>query len=129
MEAILSLIALIGMGFAGFIGLKWMTKIGQINARKDQQLTPNDLKILEESTARLMSDLKTVTNECVAKIELACIEAEQLLNSMKSIQKYQTEPIDMTIVYESPASIARQAGMTNGEVELLEGLMAIGNKN
>ena len=125
MEAIFSLIALIGMGFAGFVGLKWMARVGQINARKDQQLTPNDLKILEESTARLMSDLKTVTNECVAKIELACIEAEQLLKSVETTTKHQADPNDIAIIQDLPIGIGRETGMTNGEMELVKGLIAI----
>ena len=125
MEAIFSLIALVGMGFAGFVGLKWMARVGQINARKDHQLTPNDLKILEESTSRLMSDLKTVTNECVAKIECACLEAEQLLKSLETAPRHQAEQSDIAIIQDLPLEIPRETGMTNGELELVKGLIAI----
>lgn len=139
MEAIISLITLVGMGFAAVIGLKWMAKIGQINARKDCQLTPNDLKVLEESTARLMSDLKTVTNECVEKIEQACANAEHLLKSLEQVRQYdagavEVEPytriadihIDNPDTQALPLCTELQDGMTNGELELLNGLMAMG---
>lgn len=142
MEAIVSLVALMGMGFAAFAGIKWMLKNGQLSPNKEQPLTPNDLKVLEESAARLMADLRAVTDECVARIESACAEAEQrtgVLEHSPAIAANVNAPQIIDAVIAQPtfsplnstgtaAQVAKQAGMTTGEVELLRGLESISTR-
>lgn len=143
MEAIISLMALAGMGFAAYAGIKWMLKNGHMNPQKEQPLTPNDLKVLEESAARLMSDLRAVTDECVARIENACAQAEHRtrtreeynpaepahLNASRTAATANTAAPLVSVIKldstESASQIARQSGMTTGEVELLRGLESI----
>lgn len=131
MEVVFSILTLIGMGYAVFFGLKWMMRSGIGNAHKEQPLTPNDLKVLEESAARLMADLRAVADECVERIDRACSEAEVRLSIFEkghspaqapAPQLYEVIDLD-----EKPSVIAAYAGMTKGEIELLQGLSNIGN--
>lgn len=146
MEVLVSLMALIGMGFAAFAGIKWMLKNGHMNPQKEQPLTPNDLRVLEESAARLMADLRAVTDDCVARIEHACAEAETRIGTLEEAEKSSSAVMgvcqSVTTRNLSPApvtegilpstepavNVARQSGMTTGEVELLRGLESLSTK-
>lgn len=126
MEAMVSILALLGMGYAVYRGMRWMLKTGQVQARKEPSLSPTDLKVLEDSAARLMADLRTTTDECVARIEHALAEAETRLGSINVSRTAPANSFYQVIDNnQSPAYIAREAGMTTGEVELLRGLKAI----
>ena len=78
MEMAFSVITLFGMGYAAYRGFKWLFRAGQSQTRRDRILTPHDLKALEESAAKLMSDLRTLTDECVGRIEAAIAQSERL---------------------------------------------------
>jgi len=142
----ISFAALLALGIAAFKGIKWMSKVGQINARKELPLTPTDLKVLEESAARLMADLRLTTDECVARIEKACQSAEQSIRALESFQQgsatgYASSTLSANAAAsstgdliasasvldaaQSPAEIARLTGATTGEIELMRGLRAI----
>ena len=146
MEILFSIATLAGMGYAVFVGVKWMLRAGHASQKHDRALSPTDLKVLEDTTARLMSDLRTAADECVARIELALAQAESRVQSLERQTMTQSCPADFatpTTPIEVPASpalenpyetikptesaaqIARQAGMTTGEVELLRGLRRI----
>lgn len=97
-----------------------MLRAGQVQTRKDPPLSPADLKILEESAARLMADLRAVTDECVARIECACADAER---RMCSIEPKSILVSDVSVEQDDHPS---ETNLTNGEIELLKGLKAIG---
>jgi hypothetical protein len=92
--------------------------------------------VLEESAARLISDLRAVTDECVARIERACAESEtrapvssrfQDETSMEHrLESFPSSSVPVT--NESGATCveaASECGLTTGEVQLLQGLNAI----
>ena len=141
MEILFSLVTLAGMGYAVFIGVKWMLKAGQQAGKREQPLAPTDLKVLEESATRLMADLRAAADECVSRVELAVAQAESRLRqadqqsafgvalrdqidptSLETLQRSNVSTLERS---ESAAQIARQSGMTTGEVELLRGLRQI----
>jgi len=129
----------LGMCYGVYRGMKWMLRAGQ--TRKDPPLSPNDLKVLEESASRLMADLQIVTDECVARIENACSEAEKKLLALQNagcIQHFAAPTMNLStpdtqqaidpirsISNESAADIARLSGMTTGEIELLRSLQSV----
>lgn len=146
MEAIISLLALIGMGYGAFRGVKWLNKANQAHLAKEPPLTPNDLKVLEESAARLMADIRSTTDECVARIEEAYARAESRMSGFDTVrsgvhpnmQASPTQPITSISVNttipamqapigneDSLVAAARQSGMTTGEIELLRGLKSL----
>ena len=97
---------LLGMAYAAYRGLKWMFRAGKSQPQRDRTLTPHDLKALEQSAARLMSDLRTLTDECVSRIESAIAQSESRLDLTSLPQPAQMlEPVVLT-----------------GEVELVENL-------
>ena len=109
MEMAFSVITLFGMGYAAYRGFKWLFRAGQSQTRRDRILTPHDLKALEESAARLMSDLRTLTDECVGRIEAAIAQAERRLEPTARTQSATPlEPVVLT-----------------GEVELVENLQKL----
>lgn len=138
------MLTLAGMGAAAVWGVKWMLKSGQMHAKRDEPLTPTDLKVLEESAARLVSDITAAADEAVARVERALSEAERRIADLESRQialgahyAQAADPTSATNTVpampasnsyeissadESPAQVARQSGMTTGEVELLRGL-------
>ena len=143
MEMLLSLLALIGMGWAMWCGLKWMLRAGRAQAAKGEPLTPADLRALEESAARLMADLRATADECVARIERACAQAETPLvregeapaepcpllgRSLAPPRAPQRSIFDLIESRDSSSEIARQAGLTTGEVELMRALQAAGDR-
>ena len=146
MEILFSIATLVGMGYAVFVGVKWMLKAGRASQKREQPLAPSDLKVLEETTARLMAELRTTADECISRVELALAQAESRVKSLEqqSVMHVSqtdpvapTSPIDVPVASvidnsygtmkptESAAQIARQSGMTTGEVELLRGLRRI----
>ncbi len=140
MEILFSILTLIGMGYAAFVGIKWMLKAGKVSHNKEMPLSPTDLKVLEDSAARMMSDLQAAADECVSRIELALAEAEHRIAAMQTISvptPCPTSPIesasltfapnscDIIDSNESAVDAARQFGLTTGEVELLRGLRSI----
>lgn len=149
MDMLISLVALMGVGYGVFRGLKWMIKAGQIQSGKNAPLSPSDLRVLETSAARLMEDLRAVTDDCVLRIERACAEAQACLELMEnhgalnkgfdrlpasptpSVGEW-TAPVSPALSLDSietAVSIARDTGMTTGEIELLRGLRAIETRN
>lgn len=108
MEQLFSVIALIGMGCAVVWGLKLMARAGQAQARKANPLSPTDLKLLEETTARLMSELRAVADECVARVDAACQRA-----CATGTERPMVDP-------------SGELGMPAGEAELLRGLRSMG---
>lgn len=147
MEVIFSIVILIGIIFAVFKGLQLMMRVSRTNSRKELPLSPHDLKVLEETTARLMSDLKICTDECVARIDKACEDAERRL----LLLKINPEPSNMVASNADPVSliaaepvaapettrlqptaddlpaakIAGESSLMKGEVELMQGLQLI----
>lgn len=138
MEYIISLLALVGMGYGVFRGFKLMANTGRLQVQRAEQLTPNDLKVLEESAERLMADLRAVTDECVARIELACAQAQGIVCQSPSITSeipkqapaawsplassgFSTVPGKD----ESSLDYNLESGMTAGEIELMRGLKAM----
>jgi len=139
MDTVFSILVVLGMCYGVYRGMKWMLHTGQV--RKDPPLSPNDLKVLEETASRLMSDLQLVTDECVERIQIACSEAEKKIISLQNTGCSQhladptaklttpnvqqlVDPIK-DIANESAANIARLSGMTTGEVELLRSLQSV----
>ncbi|MEN6357430.1 MAG: hypothetical protein ABFD83_10130 [Armatimonadota bacterium] len=125
MDVIFSILVVIGICYGAYRGVKWMLRAGQIQARKDPPLSPADLKILEESAARLMADLRAVTDECVARIENACSDAQHQIKSLELGDLEQLKPRPVTNAQDQPLTISEFAELTNGEIELLKGLKAI----
>ncbi len=133
---------LAGMGYAAYVGVKWMLKAGQTARTREMPLSPTDLKVLEESTARLMNDLRAAADECVSRVELALADAERRIASLESRRSgtvCPTAPIgptaaltsnscDMIDSNEPAVDAARQSGLTTGEVELLRGLRQISTR-
>jgi hypothetical protein len=140
MEILFSILTLVGMGYAAFVGVKWMLKAGQLVQRRELPLSPTDLKVLEQTAARLAGDLRAAADECVARVELALAEAERRIaalgpqhaaaDSAASTSNVQvSEPplfaanaLQMIGSNRPAADAARQSGLTTGEVELLRGL-------
>jgi hypothetical protein len=108
MEQLFSVVALVGMGIAVVWGLRLMARAGQANARRANPLSPSDLKLLEETTQRLMSELRAVADECVARIDAACQAAHAANLDRRSTQR------------------VNEIGIPAGEAELLRGLRSIG---
>ncbi len=125
MENIVSLAALLGVGYGLFRGLKWMMQAGLVQTAKNPPLSPNDLKVLEESAERLMADLRLVTDECVARIEQALADARTCTGHLEGRSVWPPPSLDTT---KPPATTAPYSGMMTGEIELLKGLQAIGKK-
>lgn len=137
-EALFSILALVGMGYALFRGMKWLARAGQTHARRDHQLTPADLRVLEESAARLMADLRATADSCVARIGEACDDAERRLRvpdaaggtpapsvavDVPATTAHST--LGSTDIVPTAAQIARETGSMTGEVELLQRLRAL----
>lgn len=138
-----TLILFLAAGFACWRGMRWMVSAGKINSRKELPLMPSDLRVLEESAARMMSDLRTLTDECIARIEAACERAEtcigrfdehndviasetRCLNAVDSekmaINDTISSPFDMQKIITEEAG---DAGMTLGELQLLRSLKSV----
>lgn len=145
MEILFSIVTLVGMGYAAFVGVRWMLKAGQISRTREIPLSPTDLKVLEQSAARLMSDLRAAADECVSRVELALAEAEHRIAALESGPSMAacTDPTlaadpappafspntcSMIDSNEPAADAARQSGLTTGEVELLRGLRSISTR-
>jgi len=137
MEMLFSILTLAGMGYAAFVGVRWMLRAGQLSQKRGNPLSPTDLKVLEESAARLMNDLRAAADECVSRVELALANAEHRIAALEPrslLVAGPTSPIESAqLAYapaapatidsnESAADAARQSGLTTGEVELLRGL-------
>lgn len=150
MELCISLITIAGMAFGVYKVVRWMMKAGQLSARREQPLTPTDLKVLEESAARLIADLRLAADECVAKVDEALAEAEARLAALKDSSLCQSvaavspamieispeKKLEESVHPEQPGStdtesfemtseLAREMGLTTGEVELIRGLRKI----
>lgn len=125
MDVVFSILVVIGICYGAYRGVKWMLRAGQIQARKDPPLSPADLKILEESAARLMADLRAVTDECVARIENACSDAQRQIKSLEVGDLENIRTLPKTSTQDQPLTISGLAELTNGEIELLKGLKAI----
>jgi hypothetical protein len=115
METMFSLLTLAAIAYGLYRTIKWMIRSGRSLTPREQPLTPNDLKVLEQSAAQLMADLRAVSDECVAKVEAACSRAERMLSSDRT----QTNR-EIRAEAESPRS-----GMLIGEIELVKGLQEI----
>ena len=143
MEIMFSILTLVGMGYAAFVGVKWMLKAGQLAQKRELPLSPTDLKVLEETAARLAGDLRTAADECVARVEFVLAEAERRIAALSSQHaaagsaastcsvEASQPPVFSPNVFEMidsskpAADAARQSGLTTGEVELLRGLRRI----
>lgn len=119
MEVLVPILTLLGMGYAVYRGLRWMLKVGQVHAPKNQPLSPSDLKVLEESAARLMADLRTTTDECVARIERALSQADAGIEAIAPPARISRE------VEVIAQGIPAEGDMMTGEVELVNALRAI----
>lgn len=152
MDVLTCLIAVAVMGYGTYWIVKWFFKLGTRNAKINNPLNPNDLKVLEETTKRLMDDLRNVTQECVDRIETACEEAEKRIavaqsggsenfksmldasvqndvNTVKSmLNESESVTNDLQPGAQTVSSFAKSTGMTTGEVQLMRGLREY-NKN
>lgn len=135
LDIITCFIAVVAMGLCCWWIVRWFFKLGTAS-RKNDQLSPEDLLVLEETTRRLMDDLRNVTGECVARIELACLQAEKRLAEQESpeallapiiadIESVSIEPDTEKPAGVSVSSFAKSTGLTLGEVELMRGLMEL----
>lgn len=104
-------------------GVVWMLRTGGKNNLKFEPLTPADLRVLEEAAARLMEELRATADECVAKIEAACAQASQIK------QRFDAAPTAADMQNPnwagcdiSAPELARQVGLTTGEIELMRSL-------
>lgn len=148
LDAIVSLIAILLMGYGTWWVIKWFFNTGTKQTGNNADLSPADLRALEETTRRLMDDLRVVTDECVQKIEIACelaqkkiadtkiqidaVPAQQLRSADSSAAQNRislevseceiSEPSNPTESIHTVASFAKSAGLTTGEVELMRGL-------
>jgi hypothetical protein len=120
METLWALLTIAGIGYGLYRGIRWMVRSGRSLPPREQPLTPNDLKVLEESAHRLMADLRAVSDECVAKVEAACELAQRLMKQ----REFAPQQVPK---HEAPASEPDppRSGMLIGEVELLKGLQEI----
>lgn len=125
MEVLFSIITLIGMGYAAFAGIRWMARAGHASQNKDQPLTPTDMKVLEQSAARLVADLKAAADECVARVEFTLNEAEHRIAAMQAVRPAATPPVQTELAGNNTALFTPQSGMTTGEIELVKGLQSI----
>ena len=119
MEVLVPILTLMGMGYAVYRGLRWMLKAGAAHAPKSQPLSPTDLKVLEESAARLMADLRTTTDECVARIERALSQADARIETIAPPVRI---PREVKVITEH---IPGDGEMMTGELELVNALRAI----
>ncbi len=124
MELFFSLLALVGMGYGSFKGIKWLSCVGKSPDSKMPSLTPNDLKVLEESAARLVADIVTTTNECVAKIERVCAEASLKIERLEALQA-NLDSYNYSMPHTTQNEDIQNSGLSAGEVELLRGLQSI----
>ncbi|MCE5322224.1 hypothetical protein LLG46_02785 [bacterium] len=122
MDTIFSILVVVGICYGAYRGIKWMLHAGQIQARKDPPLSPADLKVLEESAARLMADLRAVTDECIARIESACADAERHIRPQDIVDVEDIRKVSQMDTHDKSGEFD---GLTNGEIELLKGLKAI----
>lgn len=119
-----------------------MLRTGRVQDEHKEALSPNDLKVLEESATRLIADLRAAADECVSRVEQALLEAERrtaVLEAGASAAKceekerlYPTESADGNIPAaspaETPAEAAKNTGLTTGEVQLIRDLQDLGCK-
>lgn len=135
METFISFVTLAGMAYGAYRAVKWMMRAGSFQPKREQPLTPNDLKVLEESASRLIADLRAAADECVAKVERALSEAEVRLERAPNLDistnggQYSQVGVPVSEGNGTPepmAVLARQSGMTTGEVELIRNLRRIG---
>lgn len=129
MDVLFSIIVVLGICYGVYRGFAWMLHAGQAQTRKDPPLSPTDLKVLEESAARLMADLRAVTDECVARIEKACADADSRIKSGGSNGiTDEAKPVGFDS-FDQISPIEDAADLTTGELELLKGLRAISSQN
>ncbi len=64
------------MSGATYFGVRWMLKLGKSSTVSENPLSPRDLAVLQETAARLLHDIRTVTDDCVARIDAACERAQ-----------------------------------------------------
>jgi len=117
MEQLFSLLTLFGMGFVLFSFLKWMVRSGK--AQNRNPLTPADLKLLEETAARLTADIRATADECVARVEQACKKAEHLLRNIEFAN------ISASINKSTHFADSEDQRIPSGELELLRGLSSL----
>ena len=148
METLISLLALLGMAYAAYRGLGWMLRTGRAQAPGQEPLSPTDLKVLEESAARLIADLTAAADECVEKVEQVLAQAENRSEGLQTLSGMETQacdrpadlhcapPVDTDatrtpalntyVDSDAPAAdVARSNGLTTGEVELIRDLRAL----
>lgn len=116
MDIFFSLLTLAGLGYGLYRLGKWMVRAGRSVPSRELPLSPNDLKVLEESAARLMADLRAVSEECAARVEAACDRAERVLRPTSD-----SAPRELASISEEP----ERAQMLLGEMELVKGLQQI----
>ncbi len=104
-------------------GVVWMLRAGGKNNLKFEPLTPADLRVLEEAAARLMEELRATADECVAKIEAACAQATQTKQRFDAATTAtDMQNPDWARCDISASELARQVGLTTGEIELMRSL-------
>lgn len=84
LELLICIIAISAMGYGTWRVVRWFFKLGANHAKKNDLLRPSDLGVLEDTTKRLMDDLKALTDDCVSRIEQACRESENRIASAQS---------------------------------------------
>ncbi len=119
-----------------------MLKAGQVQARGQEPLSPTDLKVLEESAARMTADLKATADECVAKVEQVLARAENTMEALQTrslpadlpgeelhvaasrdTHATRTPTLNTYVDSDAPAAAAaKSSGLTTGEVELIRDL-------
>ena len=125
-----------------------MLRNGQAQDRREDVLSPNDLEVLEQSATRLIADLRTAADECVARIEQVLVDAEIRIKAIEASGSaaravgeerfHPTESPDTNVPAavaaclqtsagpaETPAEAARNAGLTTGEVQLIRDLRSL----
>ncbi|MGQ9454259.1 MAG: hypothetical protein ACUVRS_08550 [Armatimonadota bacterium] len=121
MERVFCWLTLIIVVWLMWRGVSWMLRVGKNNELKYEPLSPADLKILEETTARLMEELRATADECVARIQKAYISCQSIeQTSSKSAADFAGgESVRSSdITYGSSA----ESNLTVGEIELMRSL-------
>jgi hypothetical protein len=142
MESFITLASLAGMAFAAWAVLKWMMRAGRGNPLGRPPLSPSDLALLEETTARLVADLRAAADECVERITSACEQAMRAASqpaprALEAEIRSEAVPAALSVPARAPESCqnsklpgappgAEQVWASPGELELMRGLIAMG---
>lgn len=112
--------------FGGTLFVYWV-KNSVATQREEQTLNASDLRLMEETVQSLIERLKSAADEAVAAIESRQASLQELLDRVDERLPVEASVDVVTRLATNglgDAEIARKAGITRGEVELLLELQA-----